>query len=205
MSSRSSLTGCLKQCAKLLDKMKKASSWLALTLLLVLLGALCAPVACAAGQPGEYLSYQEPKPSGASWVSTLAYVITLGATFLLVIGLAYFTSRFLGQKMGRVTVGNDNRIVLTLPLGPNRAVHVVEIAGKFLVLGVTDHNISLLQEINSEDQTAKLRAIVPAAPAPQFDTVFQRHLASLQHMSDKFPGVFGGYNRSDNENEREKR
>lgn len=163
--------------------------------------------AYAAGQAGEYLAYQEPpQPAGTSWLSTISYLFTLVLTFAVVIGLAYFTSRFLGQKMGRFTGGGDHRIVVNLPLGPNRAVQIVEIAGKYLVLGVTDHNITLLQEISDPLQIERLRATAEsAAPPTQFDAVFQRHLASLQQMSNKFPGVFGHTSRNDNENEREKR
>lgn len=159
----------------------------------------------AAAQPGEYLNYQEPKPAGTSWFSTIAYVFSLIVTFIVVIGLAYFTSRFVGQKMAKTTVYGDNKVVFTLPLGPNRGVYVVEIAGKYLVLGVTDHNINLLQEITDPEQVEKLQTLNPVMPANQFDIVFQRHLASLQQMSHKFPGVFNGNNRSEHENEREKR
>lgn len=163
--------------------------------------------AYAAGQAGEYLAYQEPpQPAGTSWLSTISYLFTLVLTFALVIGLAYFTSRFLGQKMGRFTSAGDHRIVVNLPLGPNRAVQIVEIAGKYLVLGVTDHNITLLQEINDPVQIERLRATAESATPPtQFDAVFQRHLASLQQMSSKFPGVFSHTSRNDNENDREKR
>lgn len=205
MLNHFSLTGCLKLSAKLLVKMTKSYTWFVVAVVVFVVIAVGVIPVYASGQSGEYLNYQEPKSSGSSWLSSLAYVITLVVIFLLVIGLAYFTSRFLGQKMGKVTAGADTRIVLTLPLGPNRALHVVEIAGKFLVLGVTDHSINLIQEITSEDQIIKLQLLKPVMSDNHFDTIFQRHLASLQHMTDKFPGVFGNYNRSDNENEREKR
>lgn len=159
----------------------------------------------AAGQSGEYLNYQEPKPAGTSWLSTIAYLFTLLVTFAVVIGLAYFTSRFLGNRVGRLTASSDNRVIVTLPLGPNRSVQVVEIGGKMLVLGVTDHNITLLQEITDSDQIEKLRTTQAVVPNNQFDVVFQKHLASLQQMSHKFPGVFGNFNRNENDNGREKR
>jgi len=161
--------------------------------------------AFAADQQGDYLNYQEPKPSGSSWLSTVAYLFSVAFTFALVIGLAYFTSRFLGQRMGKTAVAGDNKIVFTLPLGPNRGVSVAEIAGKYLILGVTEHNINLLQEITDPEQIENLRTLNQQLPAVPFDAVFQRHLASLQQMSHRFPGVFSGNNRSNNENDREKR
>jgi flagellar protein FliO/FliZ len=161
--------------------------------------------AFAADQPGEYLNYQEPKTSGSSWLSTLAYLFSVLVTFAVVIGLAYFTSRFLGQRMGKSTVAGENKIIFSLPLGPNRGVSVAEVAGKFLILGVTEHHINLLQEVTDPEQIEKLRALNHNQPAAPFDSVFQRHLASLQQMSQRFPGAFGVNNRSNNENDPEKR
>ncbi len=165
---------------------------------------LCGSV-FAAGQGGEYLAYQEPQPAGSSWLSTAAYLFTLLVTFLLVIGLAYYTSRFLGQKMSRYSGAGDNRVLASLPLGQNRGVFVVEVAGKFLVLGVTDHSINLLQEVTDPEAIERLRTTAPSLPPSQFDDIFKRQLASLQQMSQKFPGVFGRYPRGDNEIDREKR
>jgi flagellar protein FliO/FliZ len=177
--------------------------WRALAAVLAVLW-LCGPV-LAAGQGGEYLAYQEPQPAGSSWLSTMAYTVTLLVTFALVIGLAYFTSRFLGQRMGRFSQAGDNRVLVSLPLGPSRGVFVVEVAGKFLVLGVTDHNVNFLQEITDPTMIERLRAASPPGPASQFDAVFQRQLSSLQQMSNRFPGVFGRYGRGVNDSDREKR
>lgn len=184
---------------------KKFLGTLALVLILAVALGLSYDSVWAAGQSGEYLNYQEPKPAMTSWVSTLAYLFSLLVTFAAVLALAYFTSRFLGQKMGRVNSGGDHRIVVTLPMGANRSVNIVEIAGKYLVLGVTEHNISLLQEINDPQEIEKLKATSYTPPNNQFEAVFQQQLGSLRQMSQKFPAVFGNYNRQDNESEREKR
>lgn len=175
---------------------------LLLTVLLVVAGA---DLAWAAGQGGEYLSYQEPKPVETSWLSTIAYVVSLLVTFVVVIGLAYLTSRFVGQKMGRYGVSGEHKVVVSLPLGASRGVYVVEVAGRFLVLGVTDNNVNLLAEITDPAEVERLRTTVPGDRPRQFEDVFQRHLASLQQMSQKFPAVFGHYNRTEQEKDREKR
>ncbi|MEN6413180.1 MAG: flagellar biosynthetic protein FliO [Veillonellales bacterium] len=187
---------------------QKAGRFWTLCVICCLVAAIIfSSAAFAADSNGEYLTYQEPQLTASfSWWSTIGYVFSLLLTFALVIGLAYFTSRFLGQKMGRLSVTDDQKILATLPLGPNRAVYVVEIAGKCLVLGVTDHSISLLQELTESEQIEKMRAHLPAAPAAGFDSIFQRQLASLQHMTQKFPAVFDAYNKSSEpKNDREKR
>lgn len=175
-------------------------------LLFCLFAIITASQVYAADANGGYLNYQEPQPSAtSSWLSTIAYVFSLVATFAVVIGLAYFTSRFLGQKMGQASVVGDNRILVTLALGPNRAVYIVEVAGKFLVLGVTENNITLLEEITDQIRIEKLKQQPAAMPASnQFDEIFQRQLASLQHMSQKFPTVFNNKDRSEQQDERER-
>jgi flagellar protein FliO/FliZ len=96
-------------------------------------------------------------------------------------------------------------VLASLPLGQSRGVFVVEVAGKFLVLGVTDHSVNLLQEITDPEAIERLRITTPSLPPNQFDAVFKRQLASLQQMSQKFPGVFGRYSRGEHEIDREKR
>lgn len=163
---------------------------------------ICSPVFAAEQNP-DYLKYQEPQPVYSSTLSNIAYVFTLVVTFAVVIGLAYFTSRFLGQKMGRLTGSDNSRIRSILPLGPNRAIYVVEIAGQFLVVGVTDHNINLLKEITSTEEIEKLQLMQTGPVGDQFDYVFRKSLASLQKMSHKFPAALG--NTSEGRNERGER
>lgn len=185
----------------MITPLRRYCGWLVLMCLVV---AFSSGTVLAVEANNDYLVYQEPQTTSASWLSTVAYVVSLLVTFAVVIGLAYFTSRFLGQRMGQLSAGTENKILATLSLGANRAVHVVEIAGKVLVLGVTEHSITLLQEITDEAQVEKLRQQQPVSvPSNSFDTILQSQLSSLQRMSQKFPSVFG--RQHEQSNEREKR
>ncbi|MDF2873737.1 MAG: flagellar biosynthetic protein FliO [Sporomusa sp.] len=158
----------------------------------------------AAGETGEYLKYQEPQPPASSWLSASGYVVSLLLTFLLVLGLAYFTSRFLAQKINGPAGLNNGKIHTTLSLGPNRAVYVVEIAGKFMVLGVTEQTISLLKEITDPEDIEHLKNPVNIVlPPEQFDNIFHRQLLALKQMNKKFPVVFGLDTHEINEKEHE--
>ncbi|HWR43155.1 flagellar biosynthetic protein FliO [Sporomusa sp.] len=158
----------------------------------------------AAGETGEYLKYQEPQPPTSSWLAASGYVVSLILTFLLVLGLAYFTSRFLAQKINAPAGLNSGKIHTTLPLGPNRAVYVIEIAGKFMVLGVTEQTISLLKEITSPEDIEQLKAQVNIGfPPEQFDNIFHRQLLSIKQLNKKFPAVFGSDTHEINEKEHE--
>jgi len=177
-----------------------------LLLIAFLIGVGCLGTVYAAEPSGEYLQYQEQKPTvSSSGLSTLTYVFSLLITFALVIGLSYFAARFWGQKMGNKLSSSNHKIVATLPLGTNRAVYIVEIAGKFLVLGVTDHTINILQEITDIGEIEKMKTKPISVPEDQFDKVFQRQLASLQQLSLKFPNVFNSHPQNEEKQEGEKR
>jgi flagellar protein FliO/FliZ len=168
---------------------------------------LLGPVYAAANN-GGYLQYQEPQaPAASSWLSTLAYVFTLLLTFALVIGMAYFASRFLGQKMGNITAGSSTTRVLSfVSLGQNKGIYLVEVSGQVLVLGVTEHSINVLKEITDEDQIEMIKAERRQEEVSrQFDKVLQRQLASLQQFSQKFPNVFGTGKQEDQKQDDEKR
>jgi flagellar protein FliO/FliZ len=177
-----------------------------LLLMVFLIGVTLLGNAYAAEPNGEYLQYQEPKPAVySSGLSTITYIFSLLITFAIVIGLAYFASRFLGQKMGgKLAIGN-HKIIATLPMGSNRGVYIVEVAGKFLVLGVTDHSINVLQEITDSIEIEKIKAEPISMPETPFDKVFEKQLASLQRLSPKFPNVFNAHNSNEQKHENEKR
>ncbi|GBG56288.1 hypothetical protein SPFL3102_00501 [Sporomusaceae bacterium FL31] len=176
--------------------------FVSICLMFLLLSAFSLHVTAQEPQ-GEYLKYQEPQaPTGSSsWVSTLAYILSLLVTFAVVIGLAFFTSRFLGQKFGHLSVSNSNKVIITLPLGNNRAVYVVEVAGKYLVLGVTDHSVTLLQEIVDAAEIEKMQVQGNFSPEQdQFKNIFQKHLASLQQISQSVPFRFDKNNSNQQDN-----
>lgn len=160
----------------------------------------------AATPNGEYLQYQAPKPAEySSGLSMITYIFSLLVTFALVIGLAYFASRFIGRKMGSVAAIGPNKVIATLSLGANRGIYIVEIAGKFLALGVTDHGITVLHEITDQLEIEKMQEAQLSMPETQFDKVFQRQLASLQRLSPKFPNVFKSQTGDEEEHKGEKR
>jgi flagellar protein FliO/FliZ len=177
-----------------------------LLVIVFLMGLFLVGTVYAADPNGGYLQYQAPKPvEYSSGLSMITYILSLLITFAVVIGLAYFASRFLGKKMGRMGAMGHHKIIATLPLGTNRAVYIVEIAGKFLALGVTDHSITVLQEITDQIEIEKMKEVQVSMPETQFDKVFQRQLASLQRLSPKFPNVFKTHEEDESKHEGEKR
>ena len=144
-------------------------------------------LAHAAAEGGEYLKYQEasqPSPFPA-FLTTIAYILSLVVSFAIVIALAYFVSRLIGLKMGRLSRYGDNRVLSVLPLGPNKAIYVVEVAGRYFILGVTERNISVITEIVSQEEIDKIKNVRDLDQKP-FDKIFREKMASLQRISGRF-------------------
>ena len=156
-------------------------------------------------QQSNYLPYQEPQPPAISLLSSIAYVLTLLVTFAVVIALAYLTSRFLGNKLKAGSVSQGGRVLVIMPLGTNKTLQVVDVAGKVLLLGVTDHAVTLLLEVTDSEDIAKLRDSSTQPAYGEFERVFAKQFASLQQISQKFPGIFDTNHSSDFPPEKRKR
>ena len=167
------------------------SRWLAAGLLFAWLAAFSGLAGAAeqAAPSSGYLQYQEPaRAVGSTW-STVAYVLSLLVLFVGVIFLAYFTSRFVAARMGGIGQSAGAVIHMTLALGPNRNIHLVEMAGRFFVVGATEHSIQMLFEITEPEQIEKLRE-TPKPSNSSFEAALGSQLAALKQMRDKFPGMF---------------
>ena len=157
--------------------------------------------ATSQSSPNTYLQYQESPKTGTSTMSTVAYVITLLLMFLAIIGFAYFASRFVASRAGRLGQMGDSRIHITLPVAPNRNLHLVELAGKFFIVGVTEHSIQLLFQFENIDEV-KPYLITQQSNNVSFEDVFARQLNALKDLRSSFPQVFQTGEKKDDHSEK---
>ena len=163
------------------------------------------PPAAPSATPPGYLQYQEPaKATAGSTVGTLAYVLSLIVLFIGVIVLAYLTSRFIAAKMGGIGQSAGSSIHMTLALGPNRNIHLVEMAGRFFVVGATEQSIQMLFEIDSPEQIETIRNTAQTA-APSFEAALGSQILALKQIRERFPTIFSPSGRSPRNDENEKR
>lgn len=158
----------------------------------------------AAQQSGGYLAYQEPPTAGPSVLSTAAYIVTVLLTIGLVVALAYFTSRLLGEKFARRGASGSVRLLAFLALGPKRGIYVVDIAGKVLVVGAAEHSVNLLQEVTDPAVCATLRAEGTTGVA-DFSTILQRYVTALRQASQRLSFPAGRDDGKTETNRQEKR
>jgi flagellar protein FliO/FliZ len=155
----------------------------------VIIALFCVTLALFGGTAeavGEYLSgYEEtnPQPSAVSWWSTLAYLLSLVAVFAVVVVMAYFTAKFIGGRFNARMSTGGGKILENLPLGPNRSVCIVEIAGRVFLLGVAE-NISLLAEITDNSTVENLRE------RSTNNDIFSQDFGSVSDLIQKIPPIF---------------
>lgn len=72
----------------------------------------------------------------------------------LVIALAYFVSKWLSKRGGVQTanIAKQFKVIDKLILGQDRAVYIVSVGGKNILLGVTQHHIENLGEVEIDEQ-----------------------------------------------------
>ncbi len=113
---------------------------------------IIAPPAWAA--PLTNLEYQEPEPVAPPSIGGLLFRLII--SLIVVIGLAIIGIKFLQKRAFITQTGRWIRIIDQVGIGPNKALLLSEIAGRIYVLGVTDHSISKLLEIEETSQVAAI-------------------------------------------------
>ena len=172
--------------------MERKSIFLTCFVGILILFMLAEPALAAdeAAKGGYLAGYEntDPRPTSISWWSTIAYLVSLFAIFVFVVGLAYFAARFIGGKFAQQKLGYGGRILSHLPLGPNRSVCVIEMSGRVFMLGVTEHSITLLTEITDPDEIDRLhREDLAFGKMPD---MFSQQFGTLAGLVQKVPPLF---------------
>lgn len=81
-------------------------------------------------------------------------VLIVLAMFVGILYLAYVTTKFIGKRYSVNGKSYKNLKVLeTIAVGPDRQLMIVKTAGKYLLLGATPQNISLITELDQSQIT----------------------------------------------------
>lgn len=99
------------------------------------------------GGEGYNFSYNGPEePVRVNLVQVLGHILF---SLVIVLILFYLLARFLKSRWGGLVTGKHLEITDSLPLGTNKGLYIVRLEGQFLLLGVTNNTINLLQEITN--------------------------------------------------------
>lgn len=82
---------------------------------------------------------------GKIWLDFLKLIAVLG----LIVLVAWSIIKIFGQQISNRTQGTWISVVDEVTLGPSRGIVICEVGEKLYAIGITDHNINLLFEINN--------------------------------------------------------
>ena len=101
--------------------------------------------------------YEEPAKQGSPSVAGM--ILEMILALVIIVALAWAILGFLGRRMTGRMQGRWIRVLDEVVLGPNRGIMAVELGGKVFLMGVTDHQISLLMEIEDPGLVHEMLAI----------------------------------------------
>lgn len=109
--------------------------------------------------PFQQRMAEASSPTDANSVSVTSALIRVIIALVVVLGLIAGIAFLLRRMSPRYQNTTDGvvRVLAHVPLGPSQFLSVVEIAGTVVVLGVTDHNVTALSEIDDAAAANQLR------------------------------------------------
>ena len=89
--------------------------------------------------------------NGNSLIHQIGSIFGVIIGFVIILYLAHITTKVMGRRLSFRSGGNKNiKILESVSLGQNKALMIVETAGKTLLIGITSGEISLISELDSE-------------------------------------------------------
>lgn len=132
-------------------------------------------------QPPQSLFPEDERPS---FVSTLVRFLGM---FVLMIGAFYGVMRYLKSKSVGGNMGELATTLGSVALAPGKHLQVVDLAGKILVLGVSDAGVQLVTEVEDARTAERIRiwhSSKPVIPTPE--NLLQKALLALKGSDLKF-------------------
>jgi flagellar protein FliO/FliZ len=123
-----------------------------------------------AGIPSKEFKDDDFKPQVEEESSVWMFI-----KMILVLGIFaggfYYFYRFVTKKAGISIFGGEAiKVLSVVPLGQNKFLQLIDVAGKMMVIGVSDNSISMLTEITEKDQIDRVRILSTRKPPPDAGT-----------------------------------
>jgi len=122
---------------------------------------------------GPY-DFQKPLAEDESYTWLIFKTILILA---ILVGGFYYFFRFVTKKTGVLEIGKDVVQILSIvPLGQNRFLQIIDLAGRVIVLGVTENSINLIIEIKDKDEANRIR-LLSSKSSPVKSGGFQEYVS----------------------------
>ncbi|MBS5932868.1 MAG: flagellar biosynthetic protein FliO [Clostridiales bacterium] len=108
---------------------------------------------------------------GSSTIRNIAELFGLLLVFVLILVLAYYTSKWIGKTGAGMTTKNHNiTIIETLRLSQTKYLQIIKIANKYIVIAVSKDHVDYLTEIDGD----QLKSFEGVMDTPSFKEVLSK-------------------------------
>lgn len=108
---------------------------------------------------------------GSSTISNIAELLGLLLVFVLILVLAYYTSKWVGKTgAGMATKNHNITIIETLRLSQTKYLQIIKVANKYIVIAVSKDHVEYLTEIDG-DQLSSFEGVVQT---PSFKEILSK-------------------------------
>lgn len=167
-------------------KIKKETALIVWVIILIL-GMTCNAFASNQGNQELVPPYNEPVQNSSfnPWVSFFRVVLGL----IIVISLIFWFRKMASKSSNLLPQGRYISLVDGVGLSSNKAIYLVRLGDKCFLLGVTEQQISLLNQFESQDleQLTELdlsqRGSLPNIPGQDFQNFLSQQIERLKKIS----------------------
>ncbi len=108
---------------------------------------------------------------GSSTISNIAELFGLLLVFVLILVLAYYTSKWIGKTGAGMGTKNHNiTIIETLRLSQTKYLQIIKVVNKYIVIAVSKDHVEYLTEIDGD----QLSSFEDVAEAPSFKEILSK-------------------------------
>lgn len=108
---------------------------------------------------------------GGSTIGNFAELFALLFVFVLILVLAYYTSKWVGKTGTGMSTKNHNiTIIETLRLSQTKYLQIIKVANKYIVIAVSKDHVDFLTEIDGD----QLNCFEDVTEAPSFKEILSK-------------------------------
>lgn len=95
--------------------------------------------------------------------------ITVLLLFILVLGITYLTTRWIGNYQKGKVICNNIEIIETHRISPNKYIQIVRIGNRYVAMSVCKDTVTMLTDLDKDELQ-----IVQATEQPDFKEIFDK-------------------------------
>lgn len=131
--------------------------------------------------------------TGGETINLVAAVLKVVASLALVVGIMFLLTvlfKKMGMTGGKIKQGSLIQIMETRMIAPKKYIAVLQIAREYVVVGITDQNISLLSTLENDPELTDYLGSTLAQPESSLGSTFSALLqkAAKKITSSEKPG-----------------